>query len=273
MFNILKKQKGGELVYLPLDDIAPNKYQPRRYFDDASLEELKNSILEYGLLQPVTVRRGKGGYELIAGERRFRAAQLAGLDEIPAVIIESDEKKSAVLSLLENLQREDLTFFEIAQSYERLIHEQGMTQEEVAERIGKSRSSVANKLRLLRLAPVIQKFIRDYDLSERHARALLRLPDEETQLDAVKQMCIRSMTAEEADDFVSSLLRPQEKKRKEKERESKKRGDDTRGTNNLEFFKNTVRKAVDMIKKGGVDADLEEEAFDWGTEYRIKVKK
>ena len=161
MLNILKRQKEDSLVNLPLDEIAPNRYQPRQYFDDTTLEELKNSILEYGLLQPVTVRRISGGYELIAGERRFRAAQLAGLSEIPAVIVQSDEKKSAVLSLLENLQREDLTFFEVAQSYERLIREQGMTQSEVAEKIGKSQSSVANKLRLLRLSPIIRKFIRD----------------------------------------------------------------------------------------------------------------
>lgn len=263
MLNILKKQKEDSLVSLPLDEIAPNRYQPRQYFDDTTLEELKDSILEYGLLQPITVRRISGGYELIAGERRFRAAQLAGLTEIPAIIVQSDEKKSAVLSLLENLQREDLTFFEVAQSYERLIREQGMTQSEVAEKIGKSQSSVANKLRLLRLSPIIRKFIRDYDLTERHARALLRLHTEADQLEAVKKICLHSMTVAETEELVASMLEPKPKKPKP----------ETKGTNNLVFFKNTVKKAIDIMKKGGVDANMEEEDFDWGTEYRIKVKK
>ncbi|MDY3031922.1 MAG: ParB/RepB/Spo0J family partition protein [Clostridia bacterium] len=263
MLSILKKQKGETLIKLPLEDIAPNKNQPRQYFDDETLEELKNSILEFGLLQPITVRRTGGGYELIAGERRFRAAQLAGLEEIPAIVVESDEKKSAVLSLLENLQREDLTFFEIAQSYERLIREQGMTQSEVAEKIGRSRSSVANKLRLLKLSPIIRKFIRDYDLTERHARALLRLGSETEQLEAVKQICLKSLTVAETEELISSITDPPPKKPKH----------EAKGANSLSFFKNTVRKAIDIMKKGGVEAEMEETDFDWGTEYKIHVKK
>mgnify|MGYP002773413145 FL=1 len=263
MLNLLKRQKNETLTNLPLEEIAPNKYQPRQYFDDSSLEELKDSILEFGLLNPITVRRTGGGYELIAGERRFRAAQLAGLSEVPVIIVQSDEKKSAILSLLENLQREDLTFFEIAQSYEKLIHEQGMTQTEVAEKIGKSPSSVANKLRLLRLSPIIRKFIRDYDLTERHARALLRLHTEAEQLEAVKRICLNSMTVAETEDMIQSMLEPPPQKPKT----------ETKGTNNLSFFKNTVKKAMDLMKKGGVDANMEEEDFDWGTEYRIRVKK
>ncbi len=263
MLSILKKQKGETLIKLPLEDIAPNKNQPRQYFDDETLEELKNSILEFGLLQPITVRKTGGGYELIAGERRFRAAQLAGLEEIPAIVVESDEKKSAVLSLLENLQREDLTFFEIAQSYERLIREQGMTQSEVAEKIGRSRSSVANKLRLLKLSPIIRKFIRDYDLTERHARALLRLGSETEQLEAVKQICLKSLTVAETEELISSITDPPPKKPKH----------EAKGANSLSFFKNTVRKAIDIMKKGGVEAEMEETDFDWGTEYKIHVKK
>ena len=263
MLSILKKQKGETLIKLPLEDIAPNKNQPRQYFDDETLEELKNSILEFGLLQPITVRRTGGGYELIAGERRFRAAQLAGLEEIPAIVVESDEKKSADLSLLENLQREDLTFFEIAQSYERLIREQGMTQSEVAEKIGRSRSSVANKLRLLKLSPIIRKFIRDYDLTERHARALLRLGRETEQLEAVKQICLKSLTVAETEELISSITDPPPKKPKH----------EAKGANSLSFFKNTVRKAIDIMKKGGVEAEMEETDFDWGTEYKIHVKK
>lgn len=264
MINLFQKQKNDILTELPLEDIAPNKSQPRQYFDDASLEELKNSILEFGLLQPVTVRKVSGGYELIAGERRFRASQLAGLPTIPAIIVQSDEKKSAILSLLENLQREDLTFFEVAQSYERLIREQGMTQLEVAEKIGKSQSSVANKLRLLRLSPIIRKFIRDYDLSERHARALLRLKSEAQQLEVVKQICLHSMTVSQTEELISSMLDPPKKPPVKPS---------IKGSNNLSFFKNTVKKAIDIMKKGGVEAQMQEEDFEWGTEYRIRVKK
>ena len=262
MTNIFKRNTA--LVEIPLDDIAPNKYQPRQYFDDEGLTELKNSIMEFGLLQPVTVRKCSGGYELVSGERRFRAAQLAGLEKIPAIIIKSDEKKSAILALLENLQREDLTFFEIAQSYERLIHEQGMTQTEVAEKMGKSPSSVANKLRLLRLSPMIRKLIRDYNLSEHHARTLLRLKSESAQFDAVKNICVNSLSAADTEELVSNMLnKPKSKKLKER----------TKINGNLAFFKNTVRKAVDVVKHDGIDADLTETEFDWGTEYKICVKK
>lgn len=256
-------KRNNILTEIPLRDIAPNKYQPRQYFDDESLNDLKNSILEFGLLQPVTVRRDGGGYELVAGERRFRAAQLAGLERIPAIIIKTDDKKSAILSLLENLQREDLTFFEVAQSYERLIREQGMTQTEVAEKLGKSQSSVANKLRLLRLSPMIKKLIRDYNLTERHARALLRLKTEAEQFEAIKNICVNSLSVAETDALISEMLSPKPKKQKVEQK----------GSGNLSFFKNTVKKAVDIMKKGGIEADLVETDFDWGTEYKICVKK
>ena len=261
MVKILRKNKTDILKELPMEDIAPNKYQPRQYFDEEGLEELKNSILEHGLLQPITVRKISGGYELVSGERRFRAAQLAGLKVIPSIIIQSNERQSAILSLLENLQREDLTFFEIAQSYERLIHEQGMTQSEVAEQMGKSQSSVANKLRLLRLPTLVRKFIRDYDLTERHARVLLRLHTEQEQLDAVKEICLKSMTVAEAEKLIDSMLEPP------------KKVPEIKGAGNLAFFKNTVKKAIDIMKKGGIDAEMEETDFEWGTEYKIHVKK
>ena len=187
MFDFLKKHYDADaVVLLPLDIIAPNRNQPRKYFDPQSMEELKDSIKEYGVINPITVRRDGGEYELVSGERRYRAAQMAGLYEIPAIIINADEKKSAILSLLENLQREDLTFFEVAESYRSLIREQGMTQTQVAEKVGKSQSSVSNKVRLLRLPARIKKLVREYDLTESHALALLQLTDEEQQVEAVR---------------------------------------------------------------------------------------
>ena len=264
MFGILNPKK-EVLMSIPLDEIAPNPSQPRKYFDEEGLEELKNSILEYGLIQPITVRRSDDGcYELISGERRFRATVRAGLKTINAYVINGDNKKCAILSLLENLQREDLSFFEIAQSYEALIREQGMSQSEIARHTGTSRSNVANKLRLLKLPSVIKKLIREYDLTERHARALLRLDSEEKQLEAVKKICLNNMTISEAEDMIEKAINP-----------PKKKTTDIKEINgaNITVFKNTVKKAVEMMKNGGVDAKIEEENFDWGTEYRILVNK
>lgn len=214
MISFLRKstvQDKMRIVSLPLYMIAPNPNQPRKYFEPQAMEELKNSIMEYGLIQPVTVRRRSGEYELVAGERRFRAAQMAGLDEIPAVIIEADNDKSAILALLENLQREDLSFFEIAESYKSLIREQGLTQTELALKVGKSQASVANKIRLLKLPPLVKKLIRDYDLTERHARALLLLNNEEKQLEAVKLICRDNMNVTQAEELVRTMNIPKPK--------------------------------------------------------------
>lgn len=267
MINFLKRQSEQEklkIESLPLYLIEPNPEQPRKYFDPKAMDELKNSILEYGLIQPITVRRRNGEYELIAGERRFRASQMAGLEEIPAIIIDADNEKSAILALLENLQREDLSFFEIAESYKSLIREQGMTQTELASKVGKSQASVANKMRLLRLPPLVKKLIRDYDLSERHARALLILPDEEKQLEAVKIICRDNLSVTQTEDLVRSM-----------NAQKTKPIDELRVTTakDIKVFKNTVRRAINMMKKSGIEANLEENSFDWGTEYIIKVKK
>lgn len=263
MISFLRKstvQDKMRIVSLPLYMIAPNPNQPRKYFEPQAMEELKNSIMEYGLIQPVTVRRRSGEYELVAGERRFRAAQMAGLDEIPAVIIEADNDKSAILALLENLQREDLSFFEIAESYKSLIREQGLTQTELASKVGKSQASVANKIRLLKLPPLVKKLIRDYDLTERHARALLLLNNEEKQLEAVKLICRDNMNVTQAEELVRTMNIPKP---------------DLRITTakDVKVFKNTVKRAVDLMKKSGIDARIEENSFEWGTEYIIKIKK
>lgn len=267
MINFLKKsaeQDKPKIVSLPLYMVAPNPNQPRKYFDPDAMEELKNSILEYGLIQPITVRRRSGEYELIAGERRYRAAMLAELEEIPAVIIEADNDKSAILALLENLQREDLSFFEIAESYKNLIHDQGLTQTELALKVGKSQASVANKIRLLRLPGIVKKLIRDYDLSERHARALLLLSDEDKQLEAVKIVCRDNLNVTQTEEVVRNMNahRP-------------KPIDELRVTTvkDVKVFKNTVKRAVDMMKKSGIEAKLEENLFEWGTEYIIKIKR
>ena len=288
MISFLRKstvQDKMRIVSLPLYMIAPNPNQPRKYFEPQAMEELKNSIMEYGLIQPVTVRRRSGEYELVAGERRFRAAQMAGLDEIPAVIIEADNDKSAILALLENLQREDLSFFEIAESYKSLIREQGLTQTELALKVGKSQASVANKIRLLKLPPLVKKLIRDYDLTERHARALLLLNNEEKQLEAVKLICRDNMNVTQAEELVRTMNIPKPKPINDLRITTaidvilydkdpvKFIANALSPAKDVKVFKNTVKRAVDLMKKSGIDAKIEENSFEWGTEYIIKIKK
>ena len=165
----------GRVLFLPPDAIYPNPDQPRRTFDQSGLEELSASIRELGVLQPLTVRRREGRWELVAGERRLRAARLAGLEEVPCLSIQADSQSSSVLALVENLQRRDLDFWEEALALRRLIDTYHVSQEEAARRVGKSQSAVANKLRLLRLSSDTLSLLRDGGATERHARALLRL--------------------------------------------------------------------------------------------------
>ena len=253
------------VVNLPIDSIRPNPYQPRKHFDAISLNELSASIEEFGVIQPISVRRVEDGYEIIAGERRFRAAENIGLKEIPAIIMNADEHKSALMALLENLQREDLCFFEIAEGYQKLIREQGMTQDDLARKLGKSQSTIANKLRLLRLSPRVKKIIRDFSLTERHARALLNIPDEELQLTAVKAICRQRLNVQQSEELVRRLI-SEEKKQTASQKVKIPVVKDVR------IFTNTVKKALDIMRESGVDADMQKRDFDWGVEYVIKVK-
>ena len=253
------------VVNLPMYSIRPNPYQPRKHFDAISLKELSASIEEFGVIQPISVRRVEDGYEIIAGERRFRAAENIGLTEIPAIIMNADENKSALLALLENLQREDLCFFEIAEGYQKLIREQGMTQDDLARKLGKSQSTVANKLRLLRLSPRVKKMIRDFSLTERHARALLNIPDEERQMKAVHAICRGHLNVQQSEMLIREIMSavPEEQQNQTVKIPTLK---------DVRIFTNTVRKALDLMKESGVDADMQKKEFEWGVEYVIKVR-
>ena len=186
----LLRKKGmldsNRVLFLPVDVIAPNPDQPRRVFPQHELEELAASIRSLGLLQPLTVRRGERGWELVAGERRLRAAKLAGLTEVPCLSLQIDSQRSSLLALVENLQRSDLDFWEEALALNKLISTYHLSQEETARRIGKSQSAVANKLRLLKLDPAALTLLREKGFSERHARALLRLEEPEAQREAAR---------------------------------------------------------------------------------------
>lgn len=197
-----------KIVSLPIDEITTNPFQPRKIFTKEALTELSESIREYGVLQPITVRKLQNGtYELIAGERRLRASKLADMRYIPAIIYEFDDDDSAVVALIENLQRESLSFLEEAEAYYCLVMDHGITQEQLAQKVGKSQSTIANKVRLLKLPPLVQKIIHDNNLTERHARALLRLPDEQLQLKVLKAICDHHYTVQKTEDFVSDILK------------------------------------------------------------------
>lgn len=204
----------GRVVFLPARAIRPNRGQPRQVFRGDALEELAESIRQHGILQPLTVRRAGGNqYELIAGERRLRAAVLAGLTEIPCIIMNMDEQESAAAALVENLQRQDLDFIEEARGIARLMELTGMHQEQTAKTLGKSQSAVANKLRLLRHSPQVLEALREHNLTERHARALLRLTDEGQKMETVAVIAQTAMSVARTERYIDALLSGKEQEK------------------------------------------------------------
>ena len=196
----------GRVVFLNARTIRPNPAQPRKVFRQEALDELAESIRQHGILQPLSVRRIANGYELIAGERRLRAAQLAGLAEIPCIIMNMDEKESGMAAMVENLQRQDLDFIEEARGISSLMQQWGFSQEQVAKILGKSQSAVANKLRLLRHSTPVLDAIRSGGLTERHARALLKLPTEEEKLDVISEVLRLSMSVVKTESYIDQYL-------------------------------------------------------------------
>ena len=196
----------GRVIFLPARAIQPNPAQPRAVFREAPLEELTESIRQHGILQPLSVRRVGTGYELIAGERRLRAAIRAGLTEIPCIVMNMDDRESAMTALVENLQRQDLDFIEEAQGIDSLLQQWNMSQEQVAKVLGKSQSGVANKLRLLRHSAPVLDALRAAELTERHARALLKLRTEEDKLRAIGEIARQGMSVAKTEQYIDSLL-------------------------------------------------------------------
>ena len=196
----------GRVLFLPVDRIVPNPNQPRTQFSQPELEELAASIRALGILQPLTVRRAEDGWELVAGERRLRAAQMAGLETVPCVEREADENDSALLALVENLQRQDLHYLEEAAAIADYLLQTGVTQEEAAARLGRSPSALANKLRLLRLSPDCRRMLVEHGLSERHARCLLRLEGEEDRMSALRYIVDHQLTVAQAEQYVERRL-------------------------------------------------------------------
>ena len=202
----------GRVVFLPARSIRPNPAQPRKVFREEALDELADSIRQHGILQPLSVRRAGLNYELIAGERRLRAAQLAGVTDIPCIIMSMGDKESSMAAMVENLQRQDLDFIEEAQGIRRLMADHAMSQEQAARLLGKSQSAVANKLRILKHSEAVLLALREAGLTERHARALLKLPGEEEKLAAIAEIARQSMSVARTEKYIESLLQKKEDK-------------------------------------------------------------
>lgn len=195
-----------EVINIDVNKIVPNLYQPRKYFDEEALNELSQSIRQHGIIQPITVRVLLDQYELVAGERRWRAAQLAGLKVVPCTVIDITDRQSAEIALLENLQREDLNYLEEAEAYYNLINEHKFTQEQLAERMGKKQSTIANKLRLLKLSPSVREKCLENNLTERHSRALLSLPNKELQLKILDKIIKKSLNVKASEELINKEL-------------------------------------------------------------------
>lgn len=256
-----KEKVVAKVIQVEVNKIEPNPYQPRRKFDD--IDGLAQSISRNGILQPLTVRRTESGYQLIAGERRLRAAKMLGLESVPCIPMTITERNSAMLALIENIQRRDLSFFDEAEAIAKLIDFYGMTQEDAAISLGKSQPSIANKLRLLKLDKTVQEKISEYGLTERHARALLRLKCKGDQLNIIEVFKEKNMNVEAAERCIEAFLQ------KEKDLNSFKKRSVV--FKDVRLFVNTLNKAVEMMKAAGIEADSQRIQNEDYIEYIVKI--
>lgn len=253
--------KANRISYIKVTDIVRNPSQPRKVFSAAQIQSLAESIRENGLLQPLSVRRLGKTYELIAGERRLRAIKSLGMKTAPCIVIEVDENKSAVLALVENLQREDLNPFEQAQAICELIGKTKLTQAEIAKRLSLSQSAVANKLRLLRLCDREREIILKNNLTERHARAVLRLGDEEARKKALNYIAANGLNVSQSEKYIEKLL------------SQSKKGGTRLVFKDLRIFINTINMAIETMRKSGVRASAVRGETDTFIEYTIRIPK
>ncbi len=271
-FPELRLKKGQTVYQLPVDKVRSNPYQPRKYYNHTELEELSASIAAYGVLQPIIVRKmGGGHYELITGERRLRACELAGLTTIPALILQVSESDSAILAFIENLQRQNLSFLEEAEGYRSMMEDYGLTQEELALKLSKSQSAVANKLRILKLEDRVKKILLEHHFTERHARALLKLPDEESRLLVLEQMIRDELNVKKTEELIEATLefmrrRPASEKTEQKEKRYVRSAD-------FRLFTNTIKQSVEIIRRSGMDVEYEDKQEDNQCEIVIRIRK
>ena len=250
--------ESGRVIFLPAGAIRPNPAQPRKVFRPEALDELADSIRQHGILQPLSVRRVEGGYELVAGERRLRAACQAGITDIPCIILRMDNRESGMAALVENLQRQDLDFFEEAQGISRMMAEYGMSQEQTARILGKSQSAIANKLRLLRHSEPVLSALREAGLSERHGRALLKLGSEAEKLRVIGDILHRSMSVAQTEKYIEALLTGQDEKKPKA---------------NVGQFLNNLTQSLQKIQLSGIAAVSERKETDRQIVLTITIPK
>lgn len=264
LFTFTKETKPEQQVLsVPINLIIPNPHQPRTAFPDEELKQLSDSIRQNGILQPLTVRLNGERYELIAGERRLRAAKLLAFSTVPCIVMNVNERNSAILSLVENIQRQDLTYFDEAAAIEKLITYYGMTQEEAAVKLGKAQSTVANKLRLLKLNYEEREFILQNHLTERHARAILRLKTEEQRQQILEKVVKHKLNVEKTELAIEDLLC--------RERETEKFRKRSVLFRDVRLFVNTINKAVETMQAAGIQAESQKMQFSDYIEFRVRI--
>lgn len=252
-----------------IHEVIPNPYQPRKLFNDDALQELAESIREHGVIQPLLVRKVAGRLELIAGERRLRASKLAGLQEVPVIIKDIDDKEMAELAMLENLQREDLHYLEEAQGFQHLISQFGFTQEELAKRLGKKQSTIANKLRLLRLSGDVQTMLVDDNLTERHARALLKVEDIGKQKEILSAVRQKNLNVRETEDLIEEIIDDISREMSK----NKNKQSFTRVIRDIRIFVNTINSVVAEMKKAGLKVKVTQNQDDEYITINLKIPK
>lgn len=267
VLSLVSGREERSLRRIRVSDIARNPNQPRKYFDPEAIAQLAESIRQYGVLNPLTVRRSpSGGYELVAGERRLRAARVAGLNEVPCLVIAADNEDSSAIALVENLQRRDLDFFEEAYGFKRLIDQYGLTQEEAARKVGKTQSAVANKLRLLRLSQKNMELIRSANLTERHARCLLRLDSEDERINATNYIIEHDLNVSRSEQYIEELL-----KERETEHPVQQERKVVRLIKDVRFFLNTLNRAVGVMVDSGIGATVQQQDSEDGLTLTIVI--
>jgi ParB family chromosome partitioning protein len=267
--RILGKNTQKRVISIGIHEITHNPFQPRKEFDKENLSALAQSIMSYGVIQPIIVRKVNDEYQIVAGERRYRACKLIGLKEIPALVQNMNDEKAAAVSLIENLQRKDLNYFEEANAYSVLINTFGMTQEELAKKVGKSQSAIANKIRLLKISGQVRCLISPDVISERHARALLKLNSVEMQREVIKQIYDKELTVKETEGLVEKLKEnniPQEISRENGPSVSMIIRD-------ARIFLNTIKETVSRAKQTGIEIYMVENDNDREYEVTIKIPK
>ena len=267
------RMREREVARIPIDAIRPNPYQPRRVFAQDALEELCASIKQYGLLQPISVRKlGSDSFELIAGERRLRACRMAGMKFSDAIIFSTYEQDSAVIAMMENLQRENLHYMEEAEGYQNLIRDHGLSQDELARRLGKNQSTIANKMRILKLPMAVKRMLLQYSLTERHARALLRLHDEEMQMHVIQIIVQQNLNVKATEDLVERTISRMYGIEKEEEEQSRTRPSKISGfVRDTRLFVNSLRTVVQQMADAGLNPKLESRDKEEGMEIKIWI--